>query len=224
MTRSCRRLIGMLFAYNFMRSYYRSFIPNISKIANPIIALTSLNGRRNVTNATITETSPWWLGNFRKFTLYNFLWAKFELIKKYFLRVFMFLKINVIYTKSLKKKITLIILNSIVTYIIDFLHYLNKPPFYYISGGLMRLFSHGVVSMMDFLKDSLTVIPLLPYPYPNKHNKSYTLYTDVSNGCIGAWLTQERGKSRLKYIMYFVCFSPAFIIYTLMKYRNISTK
>lgn len=40
----------------------------------------------------------------------------------------------------------------------------------------------------DFLKNSLTVVPLLVYPDPNK---KYTLYTDASNTCIGACLTQE---------------------------------
>lgn len=40
----------------------------------------------------------------------------------------------------------------------------------------------------DFLKDSLAVVPLLVYPNPNK---KYTLYTDASDTCIGACLTQE---------------------------------
>ena len=40
----------------------------------------------------------------------------------------------------------------------------------------------------DYLKDSLTVVPLLVYPDPNK---KYTLYTDASDTCIGACLTQE---------------------------------
>ena len=40
----------------------------------------------------------------------------------------------------------------------------------------------------DYLKQSLTVVPLLAYPDPNK---PYTLYTDASNSCIGACLTQE---------------------------------
>ena len=40
----------------------------------------------------------------------------------------------------------------------------------------------------DYLKQSLTVVPLLAYPDPNKH---YTLYTDASNSCIGACLTQQ---------------------------------
>ena len=39
----------------------------------------------------------------------------------------------------------------------------------------------------DFLKDSLTVVPLLSYPDPNK---PYKLYTDASDTCIGACLTQ----------------------------------
>lgn len=40
----------------------------------------------------------------------------------------------------------------------------------------------------DYLKQSLTVIPLLAYPDPNK---PYTLYTDASNSCIGACLIQQ---------------------------------
>lgn len=39
----------------------------------------------------------------------------------------------------------------------------------------------------DFLKESLSVVPLLSYPNPNK---PYVLYTDASNTCIGAVLTQ----------------------------------
>lgn len=39
----------------------------------------------------------------------------------------------------------------------------------------------------DYLKDSLSIVPLLAYPDPNK---SYTLYTDASGTCIGACLTQ----------------------------------
>ena len=43
-------------------------------------------------------------------------------------------------------------------------------------------------SSFDYLKQSLTSVPLLAYPDPNK---PYTLYTDASNSCIGACLTQE---------------------------------
>ena len=39
----------------------------------------------------------------------------------------------------------------------------------------------------QYLKDSLTVVPLLAYADPNK---PYTLYTDASGTCIGACLTQ----------------------------------
>ena len=39
----------------------------------------------------------------------------------------------------------------------------------------------------QFIKDSLTTVPLLVYPDPNK---PYTLYTDASDTCIGACLTQ----------------------------------
>ena len=40
----------------------------------------------------------------------------------------------------------------------------------------------------EFLKDSLTAVPLLVYP---DSNKPYVLYTDASDTCIGACLTQE---------------------------------
>ena len=46
----------------------------------------------------------------------------------------------------------------------------------------------------DYLKQSLTVVPLLAYPDPNK---PYTLYTDASNTCIGACLTQESDDQEL---------------------------
>ena len=39
----------------------------------------------------------------------------------------------------------------------------------------------------DFIKESLTVVPLLAYPDPEKR---YTLYCDASDECIGACLTQ----------------------------------
>ena len=39
----------------------------------------------------------------------------------------------------------------------------------------------------QYLKDSLTVVPLLAYV---DQNKPYTLYTDASGTCIGACLTQ----------------------------------
>ena len=40
----------------------------------------------------------------------------------------------------------------------------------------------------EHLKESLTVVPLLAYPDPNK---PYVLYKDASDTCIGACLTQE---------------------------------
>ena len=40
----------------------------------------------------------------------------------------------------------------------------------------------------DYLKESLSIVPLLAYP---DVNKPYTLYTDASNTCIGACLTQN---------------------------------
>ncbi len=42
--------------------------------------------------------------------------------------------------------------------------------------------------VFEYLKESLSVVPLLSYPDPNK---PYTLYTDSSDTCIGACLTQE---------------------------------
>lgn len=39
----------------------------------------------------------------------------------------------------------------------------------------------------DYIKDSLTVIPLLSYPDPNKE---YILYTDASDTAVGACLVQ----------------------------------
>ena len=39
----------------------------------------------------------------------------------------------------------------------------------------------------EFLKDIITVVPLLAYPDPNK---PYVLYTDASDNCVGACLTQ----------------------------------
>ena len=40
----------------------------------------------------------------------------------------------------------------------------------------------------DYLKESITAVPLLCYPDPNK---PYVLYTDASDTCIGACLTQD---------------------------------
>ena len=40
----------------------------------------------------------------------------------------------------------------------------------------------------EYLKDSLTAVPLLVFP---DSNKPYVLYTDSSDTCIGACLTQE---------------------------------
>ena len=40
----------------------------------------------------------------------------------------------------------------------------------------------------EYLKNSLTAVPLLVYP---DQNKPYTLYTDASDLCIGACLTQQ---------------------------------
>ena len=46
----------------------------------------------------------------------------------------------------------------------------------------------GIQRAFDYLKDSLTAVPLLVYP---DSNKPYVLYTDASDTCIGACLTQE---------------------------------
>ena len=52
-----------------------------------------------------------------------------------------------------------------------------------ISSGLMY-----IRKLIEFLKDSLTSVPLLVYP---DSKKPYTLFTDASDTCIGACLTQE---------------------------------
>lgn len=51
----------------------------------------------------------------------------------------------------------------------------------------------------NFLKESLTVVPLLAYP---NTNKPYILYTDASNNCIGACLTQKTDEGEDKPIYY----------------------
>ena len=51
----------------------------------------------------------------------------------------------------------------------------------------------------DFLKDSLTVVPFLAYP---DTNKPYVLYTDASNTCIGACLTQKTDQGEEKPIYF----------------------
>jgi len=50
-----------------------------------------------------------------------------------------------------------------------------------------------------FLKSSLTVVPLLTYPYPNKQ---YVLNTDSLDSCIGACLTQKRDEGEEKPIYF----------------------
>ena len=54
-------------------------------------------------------------------------------------------------------------------------------------------------SAFYYLKDSLTVVPLLAYP---DINKPYVLYTDASNNCIGACLTQKTDNDEEKPIYY----------------------
>ena len=44
----------------------------------------------------------------------------------------------------------------------------------------------------EYLKHNLTVVPLLHYADPNK---PFTLYTDASNNCVGACLTQPNEDS-----------------------------
>ena len=51
----------------------------------------------------------------------------------------------------------------------------------------------------DFLKESLTVVSLLAYP---DTNKPYVLYTDASNNCIGACLTQKTDNEEEKPIYF----------------------
>ena len=51
----------------------------------------------------------------------------------------------------------------------------------------------------DFLKESLTVVPLLAYP---DTDKPYVLYTDASNNCIGACLTQKTDNEEEKPIYF----------------------
>jgi transposase InsO family protein/predicted aspartyl protease len=51
----------------------------------------------------------------------------------------------------------------------------------------------------DFLKESLMVVPLLVYP---DTNKPYVLYTDASDNCIGACLTQESDEGEEKPIYF----------------------
>ena len=55
----------------------------------------------------------------------------------------------------------------------------------------------------DLMKESLTVIPLLPYPDPNKR---FILYTDASDTCIGAVLCQEytEGEETFEKPVYFI--------------------
>ena len=51
----------------------------------------------------------------------------------------------------------------------------------------------------DYLKESLTVVPLLTYP---DINKPYVLYTDASDDCVGACLTQQTDEGEEKPIYY----------------------
>ena len=55
----------------------------------------------------------------------------------------------------------------------------------------------------DLMKESLTVIPLLSYPDPNKR---FILYTDASDTCIGAVLCQEytKGEETFEKPVYFI--------------------
>ena len=53
--------------------------------------------------------------------------------------------------------------------------------------------------VFDFLKESLTTVPLLAYP---DTSKPYILYTDASDDCIGACLCQhhEEGEKPICYL------------------------
>jgi transposase InsO family protein len=51
----------------------------------------------------------------------------------------------------------------------------------------------------EFLKNSLAVVPLLAYP---DTNKPYVLYTDASDSCLGACLTQETDEGEEKPIYF----------------------
>ena len=55
----------------------------------------------------------------------------------------------------------------------------------------------------DLMKESLTVIPLLSYPDPNKR---FILYTDASDTCVGAVLCQEytEGEETFEKPVYFI--------------------
>ena len=55
----------------------------------------------------------------------------------------------------------------------------------------------------DLMKKSLTVIPLLSYPDPNKR---FILYTDASDTCIGAVLCQKytEGEETFEKPVYFI--------------------
>ena len=44
-------------------------------------------------------------------------------------------------------------------------------------------------AVFDFIKESLTIVPVLSYPYPSK---PHILYTDASVDCIGTCLLQEQ--------------------------------
>ena len=79
--------------------------------------------------------------------------------------------------------------------IIDMCSYYRRfvPTFSEIAEPLTRKharfrWTDECQSAFEYLKQSLIVVRLLAYQDPNK---SYTLYKDASNSCIGAWLTQE---------------------------------
>jgi transposase InsO family protein len=70
------------------------------------------------------------------------------------------------------------------------------PNFSQIAEPLIRLtkkyarfkWTPECQTAFDFLRDSLAVVPLLAYP---DTNKPYVLYTDASDNCLGACLTQK---------------------------------
>jgi transposase InsO family protein len=81
------------------------------------------------------------------------------------------------------------------------------PNFSKIAGPLINLtkkyarfkWTPECQTAFDFLKDSLAVVPLLAYP---DTNKPYVLYTDASDNCLGACLTQETDEGEEKPIYF----------------------
>ena len=83
------------------------------------------------------------------------------------------------------------------------------PNFSEIAIPLIRLTKKNVEfnwsaecqTAFDFLKESLTTVPVLAYPDPNK---PYILYTDASDTCIGACLSQIDEETKGERPIYFL--------------------